>query len=388
MNNYVLLKITGKDVKRFVISLYKKGINFYKIKYDYKSVYLKVNYKDYLKILNIKTIYEIKTVKIYGLIKLKYFLNKYKTFVISIITSILFLYFLSNLIFDIEIINEKKEIRDLVRLELKKYDIKKYNLVKGFFENEEINDKILKNNKDKLEWMEIERIGNKYIVRVEERKYTKEDNNELYQNIVAKKKGIITKIEAKNGEIVKKTNDYVLPGDVIITGIIKNKDTLKDVIKAEGKVFAEVWYNIKVEIPLHYQEIKETGKTSNVFRYNFLNYHSKNKYNKSIFKNIFEIKNNLLPIEYGLYKEKEINTLDIINTPDKAIDFSITKARMELSKKLGKEDKIIYEKCLKIVEKNSTIIIDIFLKTNENISKVETINLEEIKKQSEKEEQR
>ena len=41
MNNYVLVKITGKDVKRFTMSLYKKGINFYKIKYSNKSVYLK-----------------------------------------------------------------------------------------------------------------------------------------------------------------------------------------------------------------------------------------------------------------------------------------------------------------------------------------------------------
>ena len=77
MNNYILIKITGKDVKRFVLSLYKKGINFYNIKYQGKICYIKVTENDYKKIKDIKTIYKIEIVRLYGFIKIKDILNRY-----------------------------------------------------------------------------------------------------------------------------------------------------------------------------------------------------------------------------------------------------------------------------------------------------------------------
>ena len=386
MNNYVLVKITGKDVKRFTMSLYKKGINFYKIKYQNKSVYLKITYQDYLKLMDIKTIYEIEVVKLYGFIRIKELLNTYKIFILSLVFGICLMYFLSNIIFEIEIINDKSEIRELVRDELEKYDIKKYSFVKGFYKNEEITDKILKNNRDKLEWMEIERVGNKYIVKVEQRKINNIDLDNTAQNIVAKKKGIILEIQAESGEVVKKVNDYVNPGDVIITGIIKNKDTLKDVIHAKGKIFAEVWYNVKVEVPLNYQEKKETGNFKNNFKFKFFNFLDKSSFEFSKFSDVFVLKSNLLPIEIGLYKEKEITNIDILYTSDKALELAFSKGRETLIKSLGEEDKIIYEKCLKITENDSTIIVDIFFKVKENITEVQVIDIESLKNEDKKEE--
>ena len=386
MNNYVLVKITGKDVKRFTMSLYKKGINFYKIKYQNKSVYLKISYQDYLKLKEIKTIYEIEVIKLYGIIRIKELFSIYKIFIFSVIFGVCLIYFLSNIIFDIEIINDKSEIRELVKSELEKYDIKKYKFVKSFYKNEEITSNILKNNRDKLEWMEIERIGNKYIVKVEQRKINNIESDDVKQNIVAKKKGILLEIQAESGEVVKKINDYVNPGDVIITGIIKNKDTLKEVIKARGKIFAEVWYNVKVEVPLNYQEKKETGNVKNTFKFKVFDFTNKSSFKNSNFSDIFVLKNNLLPIELGIYKEKEINNIDILYTSDKALDIAFYKGRETLIKSLGEEDKIIYEKCLKITENDSTIIVDIFFKVKENITEVEVIDVNSLENESKKEE--
>ena len=45
---------------------------------------------------------------------------------------------------------------------LDSYGIRKFGIVNSFDENISIKEKILKNNKDKIEWFEIERIGNKY----------------------------------------------------------------------------------------------------------------------------------------------------------------------------------------------------------------------------------
>lgn len=386
MNNYVLVKITGKDCKKFINTIYKKGIQFYKIKYnnDNKNVIIKISYHDYKKLLDIKTIYKIEIIKLYGFIKYKELLKQNKIFILSLILGLMLLIFLSNVILEVEIINDNKEIRELVKIELEKYDIKKYKFVKGFYQNEEIKTNILKNNKDKLEWMEIERIGNKYIVKIEQRKINNLTQNDIPQNIVASKKGIILEIKAESGEIIRKINDYVNPGDVIITGVIKNKDTLKEVIKAKGKVIAEVWYNVNVEVPINYKERKETGNNQEIFRVKFFNSLSKSRFKNSIFKDIYVIKNKLLPIEFGLYNEKEIWDIDTLYTSDQAIEIAISKAKEELKRKLGINDEIIYEKCLKIKENDSTISIDIFFKVKEDITKSEIIDInkvnEEIKK--------
>ena len=80
--NYYDIKITGKDVKRFINNLYRMGINFYNIKYLDKNVIIKVNKNDYLKIKKIKTIYEIEIVNYYGIVKYNNFINKYKILLI------------------------------------------------------------------------------------------------------------------------------------------------------------------------------------------------------------------------------------------------------------------------------------------------------------------
>ena len=79
-----------------------------------------------------------------------------------------------------------KEIED----EVKKYGLKKYNFV---LSNTRLNNlkKHLLENED-IEWLEIERIGTKYVIKVEMRKIPKKDSTCLARNIVAKKNAVIT----------------------------------------------------------------------------------------------------------------------------------------------------------------------------------------------------
>ena len=81
-------------------------------------------------------------------------------------------------------IHFNSNIVKLVQSELVNYGIKKYSFVKSYDEIERIEDKILYNNKDNLEWIEIIRNGTKYTVRVEERiindNNTSLSNNDFY----------------------------------------------------------------------------------------------------------------------------------------------------------------------------------------------------------------
>ena len=82
--------------------------------------------------------------------------------------SLIIIILLSKVIFSIDIIHQDREIRELLKLELKKYGIVKYTFKKDYQKLEEIEEKILENNKGKLERIEISLYGTKYIVRVEE----------------------------------------------------------------------------------------------------------------------------------------------------------------------------------------------------------------------------
>ena len=370
MNSYVTVEITGKDVKRFIKSLYKRNIRFYSLDVTKKEAIATISFQDYLKIKEIKTIYKVRVINYRGFIKLRQLFSIYKIFVLSLLLGIFLLYMLTNTIFEIEVVHDKQEMRTFIEEQLEEYGIKRYKFVKSFKENEKIVNEIISSNKDKIEWLELERIGCKYIARVTVRKVKEEDEVNTPRDIIAKKKGMITSITASKGEVVKKINDYVNIGDVIISGTIKNKDTIKDYVRANGKVFAEVWYHAKVEIPYSYQETTLTGKKKKVFSFRFLN---KDIRPFSNFKTkedniIFSLYNPLIPISISLIEEKETNIEDSIYSEEVALIKAQDIAREKLKSNLGKDDVIIYEKYLKNREEDSKIIVDMFFKVNEDIT--------------------
>ena len=170
MNSYVTVEITGKDVKHFIKSLYKSNIRFYLLDVTKKEAVATDSYQDYLKIKEIKTINKVRVINYKGLIKIKQLFSIYKIFILSLILGICFLTLLTNTIFEIQVIHDKQEVRTFIKDELDKKGIKKYGFVKKFKENEKIVNEIISSNKDKIEWLELERVGCKYIARVTLRK--------------------------------------------------------------------------------------------------------------------------------------------------------------------------------------------------------------------------
>ena len=67
--SYYRLKITGKDVKRFLKQLYNLNIFFEEIEFKEKELYIKVDKDNYKKIKKIKTIYKIEIINLYGISK-------------------------------------------------------------------------------------------------------------------------------------------------------------------------------------------------------------------------------------------------------------------------------------------------------------------------------
>ena len=188
--------------------------------------------------------------------------------------------------------------------------------------------------------------------------------------MIAKKKGIILSIEASTGEVIKKVNDYVSAGDTIISGAIHKNEEIKSLVHAKGKVFAETWYQVKVELPLLYRESSKTGNNRKTLTFKFLDFEysffPKYKTHQDIV--LFSSSNPLFPFGFSLVDEHETEEIDILYTQDKCEEKAFSLAREKLLSSLGPEDVILYEKKLKNYQEDSKIIVEIFFKVKEDIT--------------------
>lgn len=382
LNRY-RLKITGRDPKRLLKTLNKKKINLHKISLTDRCLIIDVSYIDYQKIKEIKTVlYKIEVIETFGIKKVEIFVLRYKIFIFSLIVGVALFLVLINMIFDIEIITNDSKIKEMIVEELNNHGISKYKFVKPYKKIESIKEEILKDNRDKLEWLEIERVGTKYIIKLEVRKVKNLDTDNTPRDLIAKKNGILLELKVESGEVLKKVNDYVQKGDVIVSGKIMKDEEIKQLVKSKGKIYAETWYNIKVEEPVYYKEERKTGKSNYVLELNFFDKSTKlfdfANYKKVKKTDIFSVKNPFLPIMFAIRKQEEVEVTEEVNTVSNAIFLASLKAKEKLLETLEKDDEILMQKSLKIIEEDSKIIVEVFFKVKENITDYININIEDL----------
>ncbi len=379
---YYKICVEGHNIRSFIKMLYKLRISLISIKTNKNFFYAIVDDKNFNKIMNIKTSYNIRIIRTYGFNYFKDLLINNFFFLLFSFLGIVFVVLLSNIIFDVEIVHNDSLVKDKLYVELEKYDIKKSSLIKSYEYIQEVKKRILEFNKDDIEWLEIERIGTKYVVRFEERIINKKvEDTSKYRHIVALKEGIIKKIDAENGEVSVKVNDYVAKGDILISGEIhKNEDILGNTA-AKGNVYAEVWYKAKVTIPINYYEKKYTGNNKNVINFSLLNFNY-NLFDFKTFKEKSIISNTIYSDFFDIFrinynKEEELSITDnvILMTND---DIAVKIAREKLESKLKNGEYIIAQKKLKTSLNNSTIRVEVFFKVYENISQYKYYKIGEV----------
>ena len=211
----------------------------------------------------------------------------------------------------------------MILTDLRENGITRFRFKVSYKRKEAIREKILEKEKDYLEWLEIEEVGTMYQVKVIRRINNPKEEDLKPRSIVAKKKGRITRIEADYGEVTTKKNDVVDKGDTLISGLIKNKEEIKTKVAARGKVYAEVWYQVNLNLPTIYQEEIKTGNKKNTLEIIFLD---KNifiselfKYNNSISKETVLYNNPLIPFRISFTKKEEIKLKQVAYQEDKTL---------------------------------------------------------------------
>ncbi len=390
MSSYIL-KITGKRIDTFLMLLVRFSINFKMLKRGRDFIVIEVLEEDYDNLLKISTTYKIEIVKRKGLLNVVHFIKTRKFFVVMVLLGFLFFNLLTNIVFSIKVIDTDSELRELVISDLEELGLKKYGFKISYKEKEKIEEKILAKEKDILEWIEIEEKGVSYEVKLIRRVKDDIKKETEPRDIIAKKTGLITRIEAESGEVVTKKNTYVKKGDTLISGLIRNNGNIVSKVRAEGRVYAEIWYKVALSLPLTYHEEMKTGNNKNVLEISFLSDDiaitdfSKYKHSKDTKKILY--KHPLLPISINLTKKEEVKTTDIDfseNYEENIKPLAVEK----LKNKLGNDIKILSEKVLKREENTDRIDIEIFFKVEEDITSYKSLkdfNIEEENKKLEEE---
>ena len=367
----VVLCIEGRKIERFLSYLYKLKIDIIDTNViDRKKVIIKIYNSDLEKVMNMKTTYNIEKIGYEGKLKLLSGIKKHLFLVISLIIGYALLLYLSNVIFEVEVIHSNANIRDLMIAELEERDISKWKFKKNHEGIERIKKEILDEHKERLEWIEIENVGTKYIVKVVERKMKSEEKNYTYQDIVSSKSAIIMKMEVFEGEIVKRKNDFVKKGDVIISGRIMKGNEVSKIVKASGQIYGEVWYNIKVEHPIIYQSKTLTGNEKKIYQIQFLNFgislfdFSPFKDKKVETTNV--LSNPLIPFKIVKELQKEAVIEDEIYTDSEALIKAEEQAVKKMKDSLD-EDEYISKRKLKYYIENNKLYLEMFFKVCEKI---------------------
>ena len=372
--HYIWVKSKCLDYYKFVNRLAKLNLKIYSIKYVNKEIYLKIEEDTLAKLNKYLVSYKFKVVKELGIYNFKNSLIKYKELLICLVIGLVLLFICTNLVVEVNIIHENKEIRELLMDELESAGIKTLSFKKSYNELQKIKENILEKYPTKIDWLEFETDGMILNVKVEERIITDTTKDNKKCNIIAKKEGTISSLLVSNGEALVRPNDLVKKGDVLISGIVNYNNEEKMRVCAKGEVFAHTWYTIKVSIPFEYNKYALTGKK----KYNLI---WSNKGNKTrIFKNrfsSFESKNQVLlkAFDYELLLETEYenNKQTLTYTEEEALNEGINKGIENLKTKLGEKDTIIDKKVLKKVVNDSTMDIEIFIVVNELISEEQII---------------
>jgi len=347
---YVNILVEGFFTERFINTCINKNIFLFNIKRDKSTIiYANVGIFDFKNVVKIAKQSKCR-VKIQRKSGLPFLFNRYKKrkiFAIALVSIICVIIYLSNFIWNIEIVGtDKINQNELIKtINSEGLTIGK---LKRKVDLKSIINKIRLDRKD-IAWIGIDLKGTNAIVKVVEAdakpEIIKEDE---YCNIVSDKEASIIKVNAQNGTVLVKEGDVVKKGTPLIAGWMEGKYTGTRYVHAEGSVEAKVWYSHKERIYYKQEEKLRTGNEEKKYTLNINNFEI-NLYKKlSNFENYDTIKeqkklklfsNLYLPAGLIISNNYEVVNNNIVYNQDEAKEIGIVKSKEELDKNLkSKED--------------------------------------------------
>lgn len=363
LRGYLVLVIKGEHLERFINLAYTRGIRLWDLVWAGPDTLLaKVDASSFRPLRHIARMANcrLRIHKKRGFPFLLHRLRRRRMLFVGAVIFCLVLYFLSSLIWTVEVSGTKQipaaKVKDLAA---------ELNLCPGKFRFQVQRQRVVEHLMRELpglSYVEVE-VGPRSRVRVTEKVLPAPSVGACH--LVAAKEGVIESVLTLSGQPLVKEGEPVKKGQILISGKIfppapdQNSSELEPLapkspprfVEAQGIVYARVWYRFYGEVPR--QEIKEqvTGRMSRIYSlridekeiiiagprqipydfYRMRKHHSK-----------FPCWRNLsLPVEFVTIEVEEIKRLHVQHSFDEAVRIAAERARSRAAQGIPSGAKLV-----------------------------------------------
>lgn len=377
---YVIIRIEGLTLEKFINLAINKDIYLWNIiRIDHTILEGKISIEGF-KLL--KEVVKMVGCKVYIIEKrgfpfLLEKLKKRKMFGFGFLLFIGLIIFLTSFIWAIEVSGNERVVEEEIIQFLQDIDINK-GIFKYSIDEQKIRNQIM-DNFNTFSFASVEIKGTKLYIEVKEQDLPPEQiDAKTPCNIVAKKKGIIEKIIAKNGKKIVGEGDIVEKGQILITGIIQDEMFDENLlIHAEGEAYAITRYAHTIEESITKEVKEETGQ---IFKNKEIKIGEKSiKFSKGEipFRDyiVIERKKDLLkniPIKLLIYEYREVEISKIKQNVDSLKIKTQVLGIQEINKILPENSKILSKNVTHSIQGNNLVTV-VILEVLEDIGEKQII---------------
>lgn len=264
---YVIIRISGKKLERLVNQMMNRRFAAWNIiRTTEEDAQLSIALKDFFKLRMLlkETGCRVHIVQKIGLPFLIRRMQHRIGLVVGAISFCILLYLFSMMIWTVEIEGVRlPEDEQLLREELRSMGVKPGSFKFLVDDPLEIKHKMMESITD-VTWVGFQFQGTQAILKVVEKTIPELEEKTSPRHLVAKKKAIVYDLFVEQGQALVKPNQYVKPGDILVSGIIGSEDN-QIIVSAKGKVLGEVWYETNISIPLKREKTVYTGEIAERF---------------------------------------------------------------------------------------------------------------------------
>ncbi|WP_163970036.1 sporulation protein YqfD [Oceanobacillus halotolerans] len=400
LRGYVKVLVKGERPERFFQACTNRGIAVWDIKKETNNTCsgnVALGDVKYLKQIKRETNdYKLRFIGRKGY---PFLINQFfqkKPLLLGLCLSLLLIVFLSNIVWEVKITGVPNDLEEKITNQLEQYGVHRGSWSFTIDSPSVIQQRLL-NDVPELLWVGVHKKGTTYMLEGVEKVVVEEEEVDGPRNLVATKKGVIQEMYVSKGVPKVQVNDYVEPGDVLVSGEIpsgqasegeEENDDEKDeeeveLIAAEGDITAKTWYETNVEVPLSTNNETLTGNKEKKYAIRIGNIEfpiwgfkspeydqiHREKYEQPIHFLTWE-----LPIKFVTTTLSEKEYHEVERTKEEAIDYGIKQAKQELQLHLGPKAEIISEKVLHETTENGKVKLTLYITVEEDIVKEEPIN--------------
>lgn len=177
----------------------------------------------------------------------RFFKNKVKLVGVAVFIGVF--YYTQQHILNLKIVGTQYQLNESIVSKLKDYHIDFFDKKMSLDEITDLKNQLLNDYKSNIDWINIYQQGETIYI-----EYTNKKESEIVEKdvrpIVACKESVIKEFQIQSGSIMTRINQYVQPGELLVSNAIVSTFDETIMVYPKGKVYGYTWYDIEKELPL------------------------------------------------------------------------------------------------------------------------------------------